>query len=565
MQKLNLSREQFIIKKWKEWRSDWPLFAKEALGVNLDADQIAILRSVQNLRSMTSVVSGTARGKDFVAAVAAVCFFYLTPKWNDRGELIESTKVALTAPTGRQVSNIMIAEVTSLHNKARSKGFNLLGKTLAHGVKGSDPNWFLLGVKADEHTHEAWTGFHADHVLFVVTEASGISDSTFYAIEGNLQNDGRLLLAFNANTLTGYAANSLTSPRFKSFRLDCLNAPNVVNYDKILKGEVKAINGQVDHPWVEDKVNAWCTPINEEDMNIGEGDFIWQGDGKAYKPNDVFRIKVRGMFPKEGEDMLIPRHWVDIANENWVKWNEKSEGGTIKEHNPIASLRLGVDVAAEGADSNAMAYRYDWLITTIKTWTSKGEQNNIPDLTGKVANTLKVQRNGIALIDTIGVGVGVFQNLKEMKEVETDYQPDIVQELPYGKRIRNISVADRVFSAKSSSMLDYRDKSYVDERTGLVEMLNARSYMHYALREWLNPLNKTGAALPPDDLLKEEMTAVKYSYRGNGKLQIEEKAEIKKRIGRSPDRLDAVLLTFFKNKPVRQPIDPNVINMLSPR
>lgn len=559
--KSDLSREQYIIKKWKEWRNDWPLFAKEVLGVNLDADQIAILRSVQ-YNSMTSVVSGTARGKDYIAAVAAVCFYYLTPKWNN-GQLIESTKVALTAPTGRQVKDIMIAEVTSLFHKAKVNGFNLPGRMLADSLRGDDSNWFLLGVKADEHKHEAWTGFHADHVLFVVTEASGISDSTFNAIEGNLQNDGRLLLAFNANRLTGYAANSIKSPRFKSFRLDCMNAPNVVNYEKIRNKEIQRIPGQVDFKWVDERVNAWCTPINEEDLDEGQGDFIWY-DGQAYKPNDIFRIKVRGMFPKEGDDMLIPLHWVELAFENWKKWDEKSQHGKLKEHNPMSSLRLGVDVAAEGADRNAIAYRYDWLVSKIESWSSKGEDNNIPDLTGKVSKILKVQKRGIALIDTIGVGVGLYQNLKELKDIEGEEAPDIDQVQPHNRRIPNISVSDRVFSAKSSFMQTYNKKPYVDEKSGDQEMLNARAYMHWELRDWLNPRNKTGAALPPDDELKEELTSIRWSLRSNGKLQIEEKGEIKKRIGRSPDKADAILLTFFKNRPVRQPVDPSIINMMRP-
>ena len=86
------------------WRADWCRFAREALGVTLDAEQQEILRSVQFNRR-TSVASGTARGKDFVAAVAAVCFLYLTPRWrkNEFGkvELCENTKVALTCPDCR--------------------------------------------------------------------------------------------------------------------------------------------------------------------------------------------------------------------------------------------------------------------------------------------------------------------------------------------------------------------------------------------------------------------------------------------------------------------------------
>ena len=82
------------------WREDWNIFAEEALGVFLDDEQKAIVTAVQHNRRV-SVRSGTARGKDFVAAVIAMCFLYLTPRWNDNGELVENTKVALTAPTDR--------------------------------------------------------------------------------------------------------------------------------------------------------------------------------------------------------------------------------------------------------------------------------------------------------------------------------------------------------------------------------------------------------------------------------------------------------------------------------
>ena len=62
------------------WRADWNRFVREALGVTLDKEQQEILSSVQYNRR-TSVASGTARGKDFVAACAAICFLYLTPRW----------------------------------------------------------------------------------------------------------------------------------------------------------------------------------------------------------------------------------------------------------------------------------------------------------------------------------------------------------------------------------------------------------------------------------------------------------------------------------------------------
>lgn len=250
------------IKKFKEWQSDWNLFCKEVLKANLDKEQRAIITSVQH-NPLTAVASGTSRGKDFVAACAALCFMYLTPKFDKRGNLIENTKIALTAPTGRQVTNIMIPEIRRLLRQARV----LPGRLVANDIRTDYEEWFLTGFKADDNNTEAWSGFHAVNTMFVVTEASGISEDIFNAIEGNLQGNSRLLIVFNPNVTTGYAARAMKSERFKKFRLNSLNAENVVKKEIVYPG-------QVDYEWVKDKVELWCTRITEDDFNEGDGDFI---------------------------------------------------------------------------------------------------------------------------------------------------------------------------------------------------------------------------------------------------------------------------------------------------
>lgn len=64
---------------FSSWRNDWNKFIREALGVTLDSEQLQIVESVQR-NKLVSVRSGTARGKDYVAACIAVSFLYLTPK-----------------------------------------------------------------------------------------------------------------------------------------------------------------------------------------------------------------------------------------------------------------------------------------------------------------------------------------------------------------------------------------------------------------------------------------------------------------------------------------------------
>ena len=119
------------------WREDWNRFVHDVLKARLDSEQQAIINSVQE-NKMTAVASGTARGKDFVSACACLSFFYLTPRWDSNGRLVANTKVAMTAPTGRQVHNIMTPEVRRLF---RNAGF-LPGRLVADDIRTDYEEWF---------------------------------------------------------------------------------------------------------------------------------------------------------------------------------------------------------------------------------------------------------------------------------------------------------------------------------------------------------------------------------------------------------------------------------------
>lgn len=68
---------------------------------------------------------------------------------------------------------------------------------------------------------------------------------------------------------------------------------------------------------------------------------------------------------------------------------------------------------------------------------------------------------------------------------------------------------------------------------------NKRSELHFLAAEWV----KRGGCLPNLPALTVEATAATYWF-DKGKLRVEEKAQIKARIGRSPDLWDALLTTF---------------------
>lgn len=499
----------FAISKWQMWQNNWCLFAREALGVNLDPEQEAILHSVQ-VNARTSVASGTARGKDFVAAVAAVCFLYLTPKWNEKGELVENTKVAMTAPTERQVKNICIPEVSRLYHRAKTRGFDLPGTLTSLDIRTGYEEWFLTAFRADPHRHEAWSGFHAVNTMFVVTEASGILDDTFEAIEGNLQGNSRILIVFNPNTTVGYAARSQKGERWNKFRLNSLTAPNVVE-KKII------IPGQVDYEWVKDKLENWCTRIQPNDLDETQDDFEFEG--VWYRPEDNFRKKVLGKFPKVSEDSLIPEIWVEMAQKRWIEYH--TENANNPYHDP---LRLGVDVAGMGRDSTVFCYRYGSIVQKFTKSNSGGQADHM-QVAGKITNEFRHDDNALAMVDTIGEGAGVYSRLLEL------------------------GYKEKAFSCKySEAAKDESNQKPLTDLTGQYRFANMRAYLFWAVRDWLDPKNKQNAMLPPGAELTEEATEIKWEFKSNGDIIIEPKEDIKKRLGRSTDNFDALANTFYPFK-----------------
>ncbi len=80
-----------------------------------------------------------------------------------------------------------------------------------------------------------------------------------------------------------------------------------------------------------------------------------------------------------------------------------------------------------------------------------------------------------------------------------------------------------------------------ESATDSKRFLNARAEAHWTLRKLL----EDGLiALPDDDHLREELTQVRWLLTPSGHIKIEPKDDLKARIGRSPDRLDAVAMVF---------------------
>src|SRR4030042_871461 len=126
----------------QEYRKDWNRFARDVLRVQLDQKQQEILHGIQTNKRI-SMMSGHAIGKDFLCATASLCFLYL----------YRPSKVINTAPTGRQVSAVMMSEIGTIYrNTPKPLGGEL---QISRIIFEDEPSRYLIGFKASDKSSEA--------------------------------------------------------------------------------------------------------------------------------------------------------------------------------------------------------------------------------------------------------------------------------------------------------------------------------------------------------------------------------------------------------------------------
>lgn len=220
----------------------------------------------------------------------------------------------------------------------------------------------------------------------------------------------------------------------------------------------------------------------------------------------AYQNRVLGEFYSSDEDGVIPLSWIELAYDRWRAWDDAGRP-------PITEGKktVGVDVARSGEDKTLMAIRLGGTVTELRE-TSK---EDTMQTAGRAKGILEAPGNEgmTAVVDVIGIGAGVVDRLRELKK---SVEP---------------------FNASSGTKR--RDS------TGELGFVNCRSASWWNLRELLDPASGNDLALPPDDVLTGDLTAPHWRVMSGGNIQVEPKDDIKKRIGRSPDRGDAVVMAFW--------------------
>ena len=206
---------------------------------------------------------------------------------------------------------------------------------------------------------------------------------------------------------------------------------------------------------------------------------------------------------------VIPTDWVRAAQRRWLE----------RERPDVPLTAVGVDPARGGRDNTAMAKRYDNWFDEIIAWPGIATSDG-PTAANLVRQQLGDQEPNYINIDVVGYGASAYDALKVMY--------------------------DTVNPVNAAEGSDYRDRS------GKLKMRNMRAEYYWRFREALDPEHGDDIALPPGNEIVADLCSARYTLTTAG-VQIEAKDDIKKRLGRSPDKGEALLLANLQGpKPSRQ-------------
>lgn len=215
----------------------------------------------------------------------------------------------------------------------------------------------------------------------------------------------------------------------------------------------------------------------------------------------MYHNRVLGEFHASDEDSVIPLAWLEAAIERWHEWNRAGRPS------PGGPLWTGVDVG-RGGDETVMAQRDGWALT-LQAHRKRDTMATVGLVQGM---------DGRAIVDVIGLGAGVYDRLRE--------------------------VGARPLAYAGSGRAGTRDRS------GKYGFVNVRSAAYWHLRELLDPGYDPVLALPPDDLMISDLTTPTWQITSGSppRYQVEKKDDVVKRLGRSPDRGDAVVMSVWADR-----------------
>lgn len=429
------------------YRREPVAFAREVLRFDPWSKQRRILESVRD-HPRTAVRSAHGVGKTAVAARAVLWWLGVWP----------DSVVITTSATWNQVREQLWREVAIAFHAAG--GF--INGTLSDARLELGPGWFALGLSTD--TPERFAGYHADRLLVVLDEASGVSEAVWEAAETLITTPSSHLLAIGNPTRTsGAFYRAFTSERalYNLIDVSAFDSPAVTG-----EPVAEQVRRRLVSPaWIESRRQAW-----------GEASPLWQ-------------VRVLGEFPTHADDAVCSLVDVEAA----VRRNVEPGGPVV----------VSCDVARFGSDETVIALRRGGRVRIVKRYVDRDLMQTVGEIT-RIAREAREFGPPVVVVDDDGVGGGVTDRLRELGEL----------------RVRPFNAAKT--ARQKDDYVRRRDEAWFTFARAL-----------------------PGLDLPErDEQLVADLVAPTYKVDSSGRLVVEAKAETKRRLGRSPDRGDAVVMAF---------------------
>lgn len=522
-----------------KWFKDITAFARDVFDVHLWWGQRRIVDIVSTESAAGHVFriairSGHKCGKSMVLAIIAIWWALMF----DRGRVI------ITAPSARQIRDTLWREIKGLYHRAQER---LAELGIEGGIGGRLFEVPSAGWKFEDQTEilgfstnqpERMAGTSGPNILYLVDEASGVGEAIFEAIDGNRAGGGSMVMFSNPTQSSGYFFDAFHSKKELWYRVHLSSAqtPNVL-------AKRKVIPGIAEYGWVLERQAEY---------------------GPAYQDDMRYQVRVAGDFPSASSQQVITARELRMGKVvflNFVaalmqnKTAFETDDYTTKErfYSQIARdkehyryimsawcsrhtghpLVLGVDPAWYGDDRTAIFLRRGPRMFPPGVCT-KFDGHAVADLVLQYVETYRwgIDERPIVMVDVNGIGASAYDTLRKAKVIRVVGINS--QHQPSAKR----------YKRPGADPNEYRD---------------LRAELAFGAKAWL----REGGGFVPNDELERELVAPQYFIDGMGRICIEKKDEIKKRLGRSPDLGDGFSIACCDNAiPPEVHIPPDLTKLI---
>ncbi len=259
------------------------------------------------------------------------------------------------APSWVQIHDLLWKEI-----KADRRGKGLPGRILDLRLE-IDDNHFATGKATSDNGGrgtERVQGQHGKYLMFILDEAEGVPDFVWSAVDSMMGGGiGIVLMLANPKTRSSKFHKRRTQPTCKTFRISCLNHPNVREGREVVPGAVR--RGFVEKLMQSDDSRVEVVKEHNPDEHTFSLNFpvvlgdVTHGIGTIFKPIGQFCWRVLGVAPKNASvNTFCPPGRFEAAT-------QRKQADALTYNVDANKVRVGVDVSRYGDDYGTVYVRHN--------------------------------------------------------------------------------------------------------------------------------------------------------------------------------------------------------------